>query len=84
MPRKINKKEVAFIEETLIDLQVQLDNIKTYLDSNVWVNIDDENKKQREFKFQASLYDKYNTWLEKYMDTVEIFFLLYQIQSVIT
>lgn len=68
MARKINDSEVEFIEKSLIDLNVQLDNIKTYLDGNPWINIQDENKQQREFKFQASLYDKYNVWLEKYME----------------
>lgn len=71
--KKPKDSELEFIEEALIDLKVQIDNIKTYLDTNPWINItDDENKQQREFKFQANLYDKYNVWLEKYMQLTGI------------
>ncbi|MDC7249861.1 MAG: hypothetical protein PQJ49_08105 [Sphaerochaetaceae bacterium] len=68
MAKKPTNSDIEFIEESLIDLKVQLDNIKTYLETNPWIDIDDENKKQREFKFQATLYDNYNKWLEKYME----------------
>lgn len=68
MQRKIKNSEVIFIEESLVDLQVQLDNIKTYLDSTPWVNIEDEVKREKEFKFQSSLYDKYAGWLQKFME----------------
>lgn len=68
MARKPSNNEIEFIEESLVDLQVQLDNIKTYLDTNPWVNIEDETKKQREFKFQATLYNQYTDWLEKFME----------------
>lgn len=72
MARKVKTKEVEFIEESLTDLRVQLDNIKTYLDTNPWINKKEEDVKQREFKFQAALYDKYNVWLEKYMELTGI------------
>lgn len=69
MARKPTKSDIEFIEESLIDLKVQLDNIKTYLETNPWIDIvDDDSKQQREFKFQSGLYDKYNAWLEKYMN----------------
>lgn len=65
--RKVEKNEIEFIEDSLLDLESNLKNIKTYLETNVWTNIEDESKRKREFKFQADLFDKYNLWLEKYM-----------------
>ena len=66
--RKVTKEDLDFIEKTLLDLKIQLDNIKTYLDSNSWVNIQKDAQRQKEFRFQAELYDKYQKWLEKYME----------------
>lgn len=68
MSRKVKNSDIEFIEDTLVDLKVQIDNIKTYLESNPWLDIKDETVRKREFKFQADLFDKHKDWLEKYMN----------------
>ena len=67
MPRKVKNSELEYIEECLVDLQVQIDNIKTYLDGNSWVDEQDEIKKKKEFSFQTKLFDNYSKWLEDFM-----------------
>lgn len=70
--RKADKNELEFIEESLMDLKTQIDNIKLYLETNVWTNLEDERKRKSEFKFQADLYDKYIVWLKSYIELTGI------------
>lgn len=66
--RKVSSDEKDFIETSLMDLRIQLDNIKTFLDTKSWINESKESSKQKAFEFQSKLFDKYQVWLEKYMN----------------
>lgn len=64
----VNKKDAEFVKNSLEELKVQLDNIKVYLETKPWMGVEDENKQQREFKFQTSLFDSQLKYIEKYME----------------
>ena len=77
----VSKKDVRYVDQALIDLKVQLDNIKTYLDSKSWVNEEDENKLRSAFKFQTDMLKKHLEFTEQFMELAGIMEFYHESQN---
>lgn len=65
--RKVSKEELAFINESLKELKVQLDRIMEYIKENPWTAMD-TNVKSDEFKFQTELFNNHTKWMKSYLE----------------
>lgn len=65
--RKVHKEELTFINESLVELRVQLDRIMEYIKDNPWTAMDN-NVKSDEFKFQTELFNNHTKWMKSYLE----------------
>ena len=72
MAKQPTKHQHDYTKEHLEDLESQLNDIRTYFRTNSWMNEEYE-KKTKEQKFQADLFNNYLKWLEEYMKLSKYF-----------
>lgn len=67
MPRKPRNEDASYVDENLSVLKAQIDKARNYLRDNTWDNIEDPDKREREFKLQKELSSSLLQWTESYM-----------------
>lgn len=81
MPRKPTKSEEEYVESRLSLLKSQMDKAKEYLDTHPWEDIKDDDKREKEFRFQKSLTDSMMDWTESYVNLCGIMDVYRQLEA---
>lgn len=64
--RKPKQNEIDYVEENLAILRKSIDQARSYIDSNPWIDLP-EDQKAKELKFQSDLVDKIVDWNAQFM-----------------
>lgn len=81
MARKPTKDDSKYIENKLLILRQQMDKAKSYLKEHPWESIEDEDKREKEFRFQKSLTDSLLDWTESYVNISGIMDVYKQLEA---
>lgn len=65
--KKLNP-HIDYVEECLELLKDRLDDCNDYLNTVKWSEKETQDDMEKEFKFQAGLFNNYITWLSQYTD----------------
>ena len=79
--RKPTEGDSDYIRRKLSIIKDQMDKAERYLSSNPWDLMEDQDKKEREFRFQKSLSDSLVSWSESYMKMCGIMDVYDQIEA---
>lgn len=79
--RKPTEEDSDYIRRKLSIIKDQMDKAERYLSSNPWDLMEDQDKKEREFRFQKSLSDSLVSWSESYMKMCGIMDVYDQIEA---
>lgn len=79
--RKSTEEDSDYIRRKLSIIKDQMDKAERYLSSNPWDLMEDQDKKEREFRFQKSLSDSLVSWSESYMKMCGIMDVYDQIEA---
>ena len=60
------KPHIDYLDDCLALLRQKIGESKEYLDDVRWQDLDSADDRDKEFKFQANLLDKYVAWLSEY------------------
>lgn len=79
--RKPNSEDISYIDKKLSILKSQMDKAEAYLSENPWDEIEDDSKKEKEFKFQKDLSDTLMSWTESYINMCGIMDVYKQLEA---
>lgn len=68
MPRKPTINDLNYMDDKLAVVRQQMDGIRDYLSSHSWKDIEDDDKRQKEFKLQRELTDSLIAWSDRYTE----------------
>lgn len=68
MPRKPTINDLNYMDDKLSVVRQQMDSIRAYLDTHSWQDIEDDDKRQKEFKLQKELTDSLISWSDRYTE----------------
>lgn len=66
MSKKTLTPHIDYLDECLILLKQKTVEAKSYLQDVRWQDMGETENREKEFKFQATLVDKYVAWLNEY------------------
>ena len=81
MQRKPTKSDSSYVEDKLGVLKKQIDKAKKYLDEHPWENIENDDKRDKEFRFQKNLTDSLMDWTESYVNLCGIMDVYSQLEA---
>ena len=81
MPRKPTKDDSSYVENKLAILKRQMEKAQSYLESHPWEGISDDDKREKEFKFQKCLTDSLMDWTESYVNISGIMDVYKQLEA---
>lgn len=81
MPRKPTKDDSAYVENKLAILKRQMEKAQSYLENHPWEGIEDDEKREKEFKFQKGLTDSLMDWTESYVNISGIMDVYKQLEA---
>lgn len=79
--RKPTSNDVSYIERKLAILRGQMDKAEAYLSENPWDKITDQDKREREFRFQKGLSDSLMVWSDSYIKMCGIMDVYNQLEA---
>lgn len=81
MPRKPTSGDASYVERKLKILKEQMEKAEAYINKNPWEKIEDDEKRDREFKFQKGLTDSLFDWTESYINMSGIMDVYNQLEA---
>lgn len=66
MSKKTLEPHLDYIEECLGILKIKIEEAKEYLKDTPWKEVPAVDDREKEFKFQATLIDRYVSWQNEY------------------
>lgn len=81
MPRKPTKDDASYVEDKLAVLKKQIDKAKDYINDHPWEEIVDDDKRDKEFRFQKQLTDSLMDWTDSYVNLCGIMDVYSQLEA---
>lgn len=79
--RKPTADDSTYVDRKLGVLRDQIDKVDRYLSEKPWDKIEDDDRREREFKFQKSLSDSLMQWTESYIKMCGIMEVYNQLEA---
>lgn len=79
--RKPTIDDAVYVEKKLSILKSQMEKVEEYLANNSWETIEDDSKREKEFRFQRDLSDSLMSWTESYISMCGIMDVYMQLEA---